>query len=126
MTAIQETVTIPRDRHIHLDLTVPDDVPYGKAQVMLVFAPLPEHSAEQAAAGEGSPPAFAPLKTLEECKQEAAAKTAWRIAHPEEFKARLREVQEGGPFFGGIDGMEFQKRCRDEWPDHRCAAHQRH
>jgi hypothetical protein len=109
MITIQETVTIPRDRHIHLDLTVPETVPCGTAQVMLVFAPNAEKSAvlEQ----------FAPLKTLEDCKKEAAEKTAWRMANPEEFRATLRKFQESEPLFGGIDGMEFQKRCRDEWFD---------
>jgi hypothetical protein len=31
--------------------------------------------------------------------------------------ARFRECQEGGPIFGGIDGLKYQRKCRDEWED---------
>jgi hypothetical protein len=115
MLTMQKTVDIPRDRHIHLDLTVPEDVPYGNTQVVLVFAPSPEDVFPKTTKKPTLPEGFTPLRTLEDCKKEAAEKTAKRIA---EGRNPFKDLQEGGPLFGGIDGVEFQRRIRDEWPDY--------
>ncbi|GHV11669.1 hypothetical protein FACS189491_03310 [Spirochaetia bacterium] len=48
---------------------------------------------------------------------EAEEKTAWRKAHPKEFKEKMRKLREGGPLFGGIDGVTYQRKIRDEWED---------
>ncbi|MDR3122825.1 MAG: hypothetical protein LBU16_03490 [Treponema sp.] len=50
-----------------------------------------------------------------------AAKQAERERTDPAYRAEIAEIrrkcQEGGPILGGIDGMEFQRRIRDEWPD---------
>ncbi|GHV20941.1 hypothetical protein FACS189494_05590 [Spirochaetia bacterium] len=116
---MQKIVEIPRDRHIHLDFTVPENVPCGITEVALVFS-VSENTDTSAKKGSANldPAPFAPPRSIEECEREAKEKTAWRQTHPEEFRAMLREVQEAGPLFGGIDGVEFQRKIRDEWPNY--------
>ena len=40
MNAIQQTVQIPANRRLQLDLTIPEDVPTGEAEIQVVFSPL--------------------------------------------------------------------------------------
>jgi len=35
---LQKTVTITKERHVHLDLPVPESIPVGKAEVRIIFA----------------------------------------------------------------------------------------
>ncbi|MDR1785902.1 MAG: hypothetical protein LBR23_05480 [Spirochaetaceae bacterium] len=42
MIAIQQTVTIPADRRIHLDVELPDTVSVGSAQIRLNVFPEPK------------------------------------------------------------------------------------
>jgi len=42
MNAFQQTVHIPADRRLELHLTVPDHVPVGKAEMLVVLSPVPE------------------------------------------------------------------------------------
>ena len=37
MMTMQQTVTIPADRRLHFDLTLPDDVPCGQTEIILTF-----------------------------------------------------------------------------------------
>lgn len=39
MTTIQKTVHIKADRHLRLDLSLPDDLPTGKANVVVIISP---------------------------------------------------------------------------------------
>ncbi|GHV23415.1 hypothetical protein FACS189494_11400 [Spirochaetia bacterium] len=52
---------------------------------------------------------------------EEAEKRAEREQTDPEYRAYIseqyRKCQEGGPIFGGMDGMEFQRRARDGWLD---------
>jgi len=41
MIAIQQTVTIPTDRHLHLDVELPETVSAGSAQIRLSVFPEP-------------------------------------------------------------------------------------
>ena len=41
MNTIQQTVTIPANRRLHLDLTLPDSVPEGSADVLVVISSRP-------------------------------------------------------------------------------------
>jgi hypothetical protein len=42
MTTIQQTVEITEDRHLNLDLSIPEDVPVGTAEMTIVLAPAPK------------------------------------------------------------------------------------
>ncbi len=44
MTAIQQKVTIPADRRLNLELLVPEHIPVGSAEVLLVFSPAKEEA----------------------------------------------------------------------------------
>jgi len=44
MNAIQQTVQIPVDRRLQLDLTLPDHVPVGRAEMLVVLSPIPEQA----------------------------------------------------------------------------------
>jgi hypothetical protein len=115
MITIERTVDISPDKHLHLDLTLPKTVPSGKTSVVLVF------SAETPAPGaRETPPPYTPepFPTLEELKAQASRKAAERRAEIERtgvdplarFAGRLKDVFPE-------DGMEYQRRMRDEWPD---------
>jgi hypothetical protein len=63
MITIEQTVDIPADRHLQLDMTLPESVPGGRTRVALAFSP-----------------------------------GCLKDVFPE-------------------DGLEYQRKMRDEWPD---------
>ena len=42
MNTIQQTVTIPPDRRLQLDLSLPDSIPVGQAEMLVVLSPAQE------------------------------------------------------------------------------------
>ena len=40
MSAIQQTVQIPANRRLQLDLTIPENIPTGEAEMQVIFSPL--------------------------------------------------------------------------------------
>jgi hypothetical protein len=42
MNTLQQTVTIPQDRHLRLDFILPESIPSGKAEMLLVLSPAHE------------------------------------------------------------------------------------
>jgi len=44
MNAIQQMVQIPIDRRLQLDLTLPDDIPVGRAEMLVVISHVPERA----------------------------------------------------------------------------------
>jgi hypothetical protein len=108
MTIIEKTVDISTDRHLHLDLILPKTAPSGKTSVVLVFS------------DQETPPPYTPepFPTIEELKVQASRKTAERMAAMEKtgvdplarFAGRLKDVF-------SEDGLEYQRRMRNEWPD---------
>jgi hypothetical protein len=42
MNTFQQTVTIPRDRHLRLDFILPESIPSGEVEMLLVFSPVRE------------------------------------------------------------------------------------
>jgi hypothetical protein len=123
MITIQQTVEIPADRHLVLDL--PPNVPSGQMNMLLVFSH--EEAAERPAEKPAVPEDDAlrrvlshKFPTIEELKAEAARKAAEQQAY---FEATGRDMLkdiidsfETTPF-EGIDGVEYQRSMRDEWPD---------
>ncbi len=52
MTTLERKVTIPEDHRLRLELTLPDDIPPGEAEIRLVITPLaPERAGRKAFAG---------------------------------------------------------------------------
>jgi len=90
---VEQTVEIPSNRRLFVD--VPPEVPLGK--VILTFTPASVY------------------KDLE------SAEEIWTAnrAHPEEIKARLQTLQGclGENAFGGMDGVAYQRKVREEWDD---------
>jgi hypothetical protein len=103
MIAIEQTVDIPMNRHLRLDIDLPESVPDGRTNVVLLFS-FPEKAV-----------ALSPL--LEYVKREAAQKAAERRASGRDPFEELRNSMKGRSFFGGIDGVTCQRSLRDEWPD---------
>jgi len=42
MNTIQQTVTIPENRRLQLDLPLPDSIPAGQAEMLVVLSPVRE------------------------------------------------------------------------------------
>jgi hypothetical protein len=107
---IQQTVEIPASHRLTID--VPQEVPTGKATI--TYSPDPE-SGQAVPAGRRKIP-----DELVAIVQEAARRAERERTDPA-YRAEIAEIyrkcQEGGPIFGGMDGMEYQRRMRDEWPD---------
>jgi hypothetical protein len=113
MMTIQQTIDIPADRWLHLEL--PKTVPSGKFDLRLIFTPA-QSIRERQSGG------FAHLlrdspKTVKEAIAEARQKTAERIASGREPFEESRELLNGRRLFDGVDGVEYQRKIRDEWSD---------
>jgi hypothetical protein len=107
MLTIQRTIDIPASRRIYLDL--PENVPSGRTSVVLTFD-APEKTEQPKAQHD-----LAPFPTLEELKEEAAAKTAKRLLEGRKAFEELGTQKISRPFLNGIDGLEYQRSIRDEW-----------
>ena len=88
---IEKTVEIPSNRRLFVD--VPPEVPVGKA--ILTFTPA----------------------TVDKDLESAGAIWAVNHANPEEIKAKLQALQGclGENAFGGMDGIAYQRKGREEW-----------
>jgi len=90
---VEQTVEIPIDHRLFIN--VPLDVPAGKA--VLTFSSYFEN------------------------KDMEYAEKIWDNinANPEELKASLKNLQGslGKDAFGGLDGIEYQHKIREEWDD---------
>jgi hypothetical protein len=49
MNAIQQTVQIPANRRLQLDLTIPEDVPTGEAEIQVIIFPPRKDAPQQEA-----------------------------------------------------------------------------
>jgi hypothetical protein len=108
--AIQQTIEIPASHRLTIE--VPQEVPAGKTTI--TYSPEPEAGRAVSAGGRKIP------DDLVAVVQEAARRAERERADPAyraEIAAIQRSCQEGGPILGGIDGMEFQRMVRDDWPD---------
>jgi hypothetical protein len=113
MMTIEQTVDIPADKRLRLDVTLPETMTASQADVVLIIVP---RSASITAQPEDIRAQLTPLRTIEECIAEAKKKAEWeRVSGHKPFEA-LRN-RKGPPLFGGEDGLVIQRRMRDEWPD---------
>ena len=104
---IQQTIEIPASHRLTID--VPGEVPTGP--VILTFTPIPASNAPAADpfADLGAYLRANTPATIEEAKKEAAAKLA--DPNHKNFFSRCFGALPGA--FG--DGMEYQRKMRDEW-----------
>jgi hypothetical protein len=76
---LQQTVNITKDRQIHLNLSVPQSVPIGKAEIKIIFASCPKtklrKDATQSVSEKKS--AFACLNEYADVSKIALEKDAW-------------------------------------------------
>ena len=88
---VEQTVEIPSNRRLLVD--VPPEVPIGKA--ILTFTPA----------------------SVDKDLESAEATWAANRANPEELKAKLHALQGclGENAFGGMDGVTYQRKVREEW-----------
>jgi hypothetical protein len=87
---IEQTVEIPADRRITIE--VPPEVPAGR--VILSFTPVADR------------------------EREAAENIwDWNRAHPGELREKLLKLRGSlsAGSFGGLDGVAYQRKVRDEW-----------
>jgi hypothetical protein len=107
---IQQTVEIPASHRLTIE--VPQEVPAGKATI--TYSPEPAFGQTVPAGRRKIPDDLLPVV------QEAARRAERERTDPA-YRADIAEIrrkcQEGGPILGGIDGMEFQRMVRDDWPD---------
>jgi hypothetical protein len=106
---IEQTVNISADRRIHFDIPAPSGLSHGQVKVFLRFEPLYVQNTTRTS-----------VQIDDELARElekAEAIWAYNRAHPEEVTASLERLRKDGPLFGGVDGVEFQRKIRDEWED---------
>jgi hypothetical protein len=105
MITIQQTVDITADRRLHLDMALPETVPSGRTNVVLVFP-----------AGKEPPLPYTPkpFPSIEELKAEADAKYAEMLRTGVDPLAKFAGCLKG---VYPEDAVKYQRELRDEWPD---------
>jgi hypothetical protein len=111
MIAIEKTIEITADGRLRLDITLPKTIPGGRTNVVLVF-PFVEGPVSETPDTSCS---WEPFLGIEELKNEAKRKTAERFADPsgDSLQKYCGCLQSLFP----EDGVECQRKMRDEWPD---------
>jgi uncharacterized protein with von Willebrand factor type A (vWA) domain len=92
---IQQTVTIPADRRLHLDLSLPPDIPKGPAELKMIFRAKAPRELR------------IPIVSWFERRREAAQRKAIM-----DFAGCLKD----SPVFEG-DPVEIFRKERDEWDE---------
>jgi hypothetical protein len=110
---IQQTIDIPASRKVHFDITLPEDAPCGRTEVILDFKP----AATLDNWSKVPPLMNAGLAELVAEAERRAERERTDPVYRQKVIDGFRKAQEGGPIFGGIDGLEYQRKCRDEWED---------
>jgi hypothetical protein len=142
---IQQTIDIPADKHLHLDMLLPESLPDGKAKLKVLIKPFSKRAKvrkpkkprieDDNSIPEGAIPLgngtyfiepphsgipWTPDPELAAIMKEADERAERERTDPvyrAEIMEHLRKSQEGGPIFGGMDGMEFQRKAREGWLD---------
>ena len=98
-------------------LELPKTIPRGRVDVVLTLDTPAEPAAAEDAVSRLLNHQF---PTIEELKAEAAQKAAEREAYIKATrKDPIMELLDSmdGTAFAGVDGVEYQRAMRDEWPD---------
>jgi hypothetical protein len=104
---IQQTIEIPASHRLILD--VPQEIPTGS--VILTFTPAPRSSPDQRGASDADWAAYLKANTPATI-EEALAEAKRKLADPnhKNFSQCFGSLKGA---FG--DGMEYQRKMRDEW-----------
>jgi hypothetical protein len=104
---IEQTVEIPADRRLHLDIELPQNFPLGTARVAIIdFSAEKELERFKSAAAEFSESPGQPA--MAEILKQAEAKAAGPSRRPvSSFYGSMKGA------FG--DGLEYQRTIRAEW-----------
>ncbi|GHV37760.1 hypothetical protein AGMMS49546_06590 [Spirochaetia bacterium] len=88
---IEQTVDIPASHRLTID--VPRDIPTGP--VILTFTPA----------------------RVDTAMEDAGNIWTWNRTHGEELRAKLQKLRGSlsASAFGGLDGVTYQRKVRDEW-----------
>jgi hypothetical protein len=100
MITIQRTVDIPADRRIFLD--IPDGIPEGRVTLEVTLTSAGDTRKRERRILDWI------LHPVQSYRSAAWAKTLGEL---DEYR------RAHGQFFGGMDGLEYQRKLRDEWPD---------
>jgi hypothetical protein len=103
MCVIEQTIEIPADGWVHFD--VPPEYSAGtSAKVLITAASRSVYIPESSFKGDDVP-------------EEAKKIWAWNRSHREEVRAKLQKLHGSLPqsSFGGLDGVSYQRKVRDEW-----------
>ncbi|GHV81162.1 hypothetical protein AGMMS49944_29530 [Spirochaetia bacterium] len=131
---IQQTIEIPADHRLHLDMLLPESVPDGQAKIKVLIKPFAKRKKDRNGRTDGiplgngliyypAPPGYTPpppdpeLAAIMKDAAEKAERERTDPVYRAHIQGLLRKCQDEGPIFGGIDGDEFQRRARDEWDD---------
>ena len=122
IAALEKTVTLGADKRIMFDLSEMKNVSEGEARVVLLVLNNTEKRAnaapEEIDGGKtGSRAEWAKSPAAEAMLAEAEKIRAYNRAHSEEVRARLQRLKGSLPSsaFGGLDGVAYQRKVRDEW-----------
>ncbi|GHV81212.1 hypothetical protein AGMMS49944_30030 [Spirochaetia bacterium] len=125
---IEQTIEILADHRLILDL--PQEVPAGKAKIKVFIKPFSKKPKKDcngrtdgiplgdgmiyypAPPGYTLPPPDPELAALIKEAEEQAERRRTDPVYRAQFVEDLRKCQEGGPIFGGMDGMEFPQETR--------------
>ena len=99
MITIQQTVTIPADRRIHLDIKAPDTIPSGVTRVLLSFP-----AGKAAPAVPPQEPWIPIISWLRKRREERFRRAVMRVAG----------CLANSPAFEG-DPVQVIRKMRDEW-----------
>jgi hypothetical protein len=100
MVTIEQTVDIPPDRRVFLD--IPADIPEGRVKLEVTLKPAGDTGGHRPRVLDWI---FHPVQT-------------YRAVSWAKMLGKLDGYHRAhGPFFGGIDGLAYQRELRDEWPD---------
>ena len=104
---IEQTVEIPADRRLHLDIDLPQNFPLGPARVAVIDFPA-EKELERFKAGVAASSELSRQPAIAEILKQAEAKAASPSRKPVSgFYGSMRGA------FG--DGLEYQRAIRAEW-----------
>jgi hypothetical protein len=110
MCVIEQIIDVPANGKVHFDVSLPDYIPGNQMRAILQFKPLEKQNDGQLVMDDE-------LAALVAEAGRRAERERTDTDYRAQVVARFRECQEGGPIFGGIDGLKYQRECRDEWED---------
>jgi hypothetical protein len=125
---IEQTIDIPADHRLHLDMLLPESVPEGRVKIKLSIKPFLKRikgcndRTDGIPMGNGmiyypAPPGYTPGPPDPELApyiKEAEERAAWERATGENPFKGLKGCMKDSPCFAGRDGVEIQREMRGD------------